>query len=133
MHSDKELISDLNDVITKVDEIESLFSELSGDKGLEGIRTQAESLIDIMNHTDLLIYGYYKYIAETKDLYVRGSISSQNMEGRIRVIDFAHLRIDMDELFEGFPSDEHIAGESHNLAMEYEEIRMEGIGVPEYA
>ena len=61
MYTSDELEWGLKSIVTKVEDLDSVFEDLRGDKKLSGIKSQAEFLIDIMKRTDILMYSYHRY------------------------------------------------------------------------
>lgn len=100
----KELVTGLRDVITRVGDIDCIFPEYHGNDELTGIKEQAEFLLDIATTSDLMVYGYHRYNYEAKELKEH----EETTMGRRLVIDFAHLIISFEDIFEGYPTNEEI-------------------------
>ena len=112
-----ELRNELRGMITKVEDIKDLFPKYKEDKLLNGIFTQATFLVEIIEHGTLYVYSYWKYIHEINNKEVGDQEGGKMAEGRLLATKFAHLMIDMDEVFKRFPTDQQIADKSEEIAM----------------
>jgi hypothetical protein len=116
MYSVKNLVDDLSFISRKVLDTQCLFDEYLHDDYLQGIKDQADFYLDILKTTDLLVYGYHRYVHEINSK--TGKQSKDMIEGRIALNDFAHLMLDKDDLFDGYPTNDEIHEEANLRARE---------------
>ncbi len=115
MYSEQNLVDELVSIMCKVDDIQSMFPEYESDRYLDGVRDQAEFFIDEFKSTkNVLLYGYERYVHEINSKLIEEC--DDMVDGRLAINDLAHMVIDSNEVFDGFPCDETIADRSENLA-----------------
>lgn len=117
-----ELRNELNGMITKAEDIFELFPKWKDNKILLGVVMQCKFLIDILEKGSLCIYSYWHYIHEIHHREVHMKEGGKMAEGRIRATKFAHLCIDMDEVFKGFPTDREIADRMEVVAQQERDV-----------
>jgi len=121
----KELKGELKYVCTRIDDMKALYEDFKRDRKLLAMQEQAEFMLDIIEETDLLVYGYNKYIHEAQEKAM--SENNEMLEGRISIIDFCHLKIDIDEVFDGYPDEYEIAERSNDFLRDEYNLRQEAM------
>ena len=106
MNSQK-LIDDLDGMVNKVEDIMDLYGEYEKSDVLSGIKIHCEFVLDIIGAVDDLAYSYLRFKHQISEL--SKLVGEEVADGMYRVNDFAHGMIEMDDVFDEFPSDENIA------------------------
>ena len=119
-YTTEDVKEELEEIVQKVDDLRCFWDKLQSDKKLDGIEIQAKYFLDIMKENDISVYSYHSYNHEVEKL-LEGQ-GEEVVQGMLRVNNFAHQKLSMDEVFDGYPSDED-AEISHS-----KEMALEGSG-----
>jgi hypothetical protein len=112
---DKLILEGLKEIVTRIEDIQALFDGFEQDLLLEGMLNQADFIIDVMKSADLSLYSYNKYIHAVTNCEAS---TKEGIEGAIRIIDYAHMKITIDEVMEYYPTLEETQNKALNDMME---------------
>lgn len=102
-YSKYSLIIGLNDIIDWADRIRSEYPQFENDMRLNVYMQYGKFLIDIVKTCDICVYPYNKYIFEIDNAY-KGEEALAHKD----LLDYAFLKIDIDELFYRYPTHDDI-------------------------
>ena len=97
----------LEQALTRCNDLRELYRCYEADEYLIGIERQVNFFLDIIEEMDVFIYGYFKYVYEAST--IEEEKGTKIKDGRIKAIDYLHFKIDFEELFDRYPDEDDIA------------------------